>query len=88
MLVDDVSGDNDIDNVFALGDMTIEATKNSGLDIGKGIFVAEDLVLQDVNIRTKGLVADNDMEPCDICDINKIDRLWYKEFIVNRQVVG
>ncbi len=71
-MVIDVSGDNDIDNVLALGDMTIKGTKNSGLDIGKGIFAAEDLVLQDVKIRTKGLVADNDMSIYGSSDV-KVD---------------
>lgn len=71
-IVIDVSSDNDIDNVLALGDMTIKGAKNSGLDIGKGIFAAEDLVLQDVKIRTKGLVADNDMSICGSSDV-KVD---------------
>lgn len=71
-LVIDISGDNDIDNVLALGDMTIRGTKDSELDIGKGIFAAEDLVLQDVKLRTKGIVADNDMSICGTSDV-KVD---------------
>lgn len=71
-MVVDVRGDNGIDNVLVLSDMTIKGTKDSELDIGKGIFAAEDLVLQDVKIRTKGLAADNDMSICGSSDV-KVD---------------